>query len=472
MKSLQLILRNQVTYLIKEKGLPDELEMIVQDLWMLRILQLGHKIRNDSQDSSSSQVFSTQESETEVDGDSMLLPSKKKKLEENPTLIDCLALCYLGILTLRLPVTPGDIYTWTTEEKMPYLNAIRLIAPPMRSRLPPTYHSALSPYTLLNLKRFYTAHANLVAGFELKYSIAWPALNVPVLLFRYIKDLALPLELYETTIRLGEKLGYDFALYVNPRQKLNFTSFPEARLISCLVICVKLIFPFDQVRRHPRSITEPAATAMDWPAWAGLVKAAREEERGGRHRCTTEDLTKVQEKDVFAMSGNELDQYLDFYLANFVDEMNIQSKTSDNAFQAAMYSLFPVASEGNPPPQASADLQHAKKLELVRAVQGTTREVEVIADDEGTEVLRPGARYAVYKKESEMPPHAAAFYKEAARISGLTLEMLIRCVRHIERKIAREQGRRKQGMTQEDTEEQVESVEVEMQDADDAERYR
>ncbi|KAF2450333.1 hypothetical protein P171DRAFT_516235 [Karstenula rhodostoma CBS 690.94] len=467
-KCLQLILRHQLAYLIQKKGLPAELETVVQDLWTLRILQLGHKIRNESQDSGSSQVFSTQESETEADDDPLILPARKKKLQENPTLIDCLALCYLGTLTLRLPVTPGDIYTWTTEEDMPYLNAIRLITPPMRNRLPATYHSAFSPYSLLNLRRFYTAYANLLAGFELKYSIAWPALNVPVLLFRYLKDLALPLEVYDATIRLGEKLGYDFALYVSPRQKLDITSLPEARLISCLVICVKLIFPFDDTKRHPRSVTEPAATSVDWAAWSRLMKAARVEERGGRHRYTTEELTKVEEKDVFSMSGGELDQYLDFYLANFVDEMNIQSKSSDDAFQAAMYSLFPVAPDpASQPQKTSADLQHEKKLELVRAVHDTTEEVRAVADDEGVEVMRPGARYAEYTKESNMPLHAARFYEEAARISGLTLEMLIRCVWHIERKIAREQSRRKQAVSEENAAEEVESPEVEMLDADD-----
>ncbi|KAJ4354304.1 uncharacterized protein N0V89_006038 [Didymosphaeria variabile] len=461
------ILRHQLAFMIQKKGLPAELETVVQDLWTLRILQLANKIRDETQESGSSQVFSTQESETEADEDPLILQSRRKKLQENPTLIDCLALCYLGTLTLRLPVTPGDVYTWTTEEDMPYLNAIRLIPPAMRNRLPATYHSAFSPYSLLNLRRFYTAYTNMLAGLELKYSIAWPSLNVPVVLFRYLKDLALPLELYDATMRLGEKLGYDFALYIAPRQKFNITSLPEARLISCLVICVKLIFPFDDSKRHPRSAAEPAATAMDWPAWSGLIKEARAAERGGRHRYTTEELTKVQEKDVFSMSGAELDQYLDFYLANFVDETHIQTKTSDDAFQAAMYNLFPVAADPDTQPQAiSADQRHEKKLELVRAVHNTIKEVNAVADDEDVNVLRPGARYPEYTNEHNLPPHAARFYEEAARISGLTMDMLVRCVRHIERKIAREQGRRKRPEPQGVNEERVEGVEAERMDAD------
>ncbi|KAL1599860.1 hypothetical protein SLS60_007665 [Paraconiothyrium brasiliense] len=465
-KCLQLILRHQLRFLIQKKGLPAELETVVQDLWALRILQLANKISDESQVSGSSQVFSTEQSETEADDDPLIIRSRKKKLQENPTLIDCLALCYLGTLTLRLPITPGDVYTWTTEENMPYLNAIRLIPAAMRNRLPATYHSAFNPYSLLNLRRFYAAYTNLLAGLELKYSIAWPSLNVPVILFRYLKDLALPLELYDATIRLGEKLGYDFALYVTPGQRFNITSLPEARLISCLVICVKLIFPFDDIKRHPRSAGEPAATAMDWPAWSGLMDEAKATERGGRHRYTTEELTKVQEKDVFSMSGEELDQYLDFYLANFVDETQLQSKASDDAFQAAMYNLFPVEADPNNQPRAiSADQKHTKKLELVRAVHGTIKEVDAIEDDDGAGILRPGARYPEYTKKSNLPPHAARFYEEAARISGLTMEMLVRCVRHIERKIAREQGRRKRPEQPKVDEEPVETVEPETVDA-------
>lgn len=464
-KCLQLILRHQLQFLVQKKGLPSELESVVRDLWTLRMLQIGHKIRNDSQDSGSSRVFSTQESETEAEDDPLMLRSKRKKLQENPTLIDCLALCYMGTLALRLPVTPGDIYTWTTEEEMPYLNAIRLITPTMKKHLPATYYSAFSPYSLLNLRRFYSAYTNILAGLEFKHSIAWPALNVPVLLFRYLKDLALPLEIYDATIRLGEKLGYDFALYITPKQDFNMTSLPEARLISCLVICVKLFFPFDDTQRHPRTGGEPAATRIDWPGWCSLIKEAKATRRDGRKRYTTEELTKVVEKDVFAMSGEELDRYLDFYLANFLDETHFQTHGAKDDFQGAMYSLFPVASDADThTEQTSAGLRYEKQLEIVRWVHNATEEVRAVADGQ-TDVLRPGAHYSEYTKDSDLPEHAVTFYKEAARISGLTFDMLVRCVRHIERKIAREQGRRTLLEAQIVDGEQVEGVEAGMLDA-------
>ncbi|KAF1976603.1 hypothetical protein BU23DRAFT_30641 [Bimuria novae-zelandiae CBS 107.79] len=448
-KCVQLVLRHQLAFLIQKKGLPAELETVVQDLWMLRILQLGNKIRNESQELVSSQTFSTQETKAEAEDDPLALPSRKKKLQENPNLIDCLSLCYLGIVTLRLPVTPGDIYTWTTEEDMPYMNSIRYLSPAMKTRLPPTYHSVFIPQSLLSLRRFYSSVANIHIGMEQNFSITWPPLNVPILLFRYLKELALPLELYDATIRLGEQLEYDFALNVTPRQKLHINILPEARLMSCLVICVKLIFPFDNVKRYPRSLTEPTATAMDWAAWSRLMQETKAVARGGEDRFTTEELTKVEEKDVFFMSNDQLDQYLDFYLSKFLGETHLQSNRAVDDFHAAMYDMFPVTSDADiQPRKSSAGRLHNGNLQLLRAVHGTARAVGEIPDDDDASVLRPGTRYAHYKKESELPDHARQFFEEAARLAGLTMDMLVRCVGHIERKIVREQGRKQKAASQ------------------------
>lgn len=410
---------------------------------MLRILHLGNKISIESQDPISSQTFTTEESEPETEDDPPILRSRKRKLDGNPTLIDCLALCYIGSVTLRLPVTPGDIYRWTTEEDMPYTNAIRLIPAPMKIRLPSTYHNALSPDNFLNLRRFYGSVVNILIGFESTFTIIWPPLNVPVLLFRYLKDLALPLEIYDATIRLGEKLGYDFALHITPRQKFRITDLPEARLMSCLTICVKLFFPFDDVTRHPRTIREPAATRVDWAAWSRLTREARAEDRGGEHKYTTEELTRVKEKDVINMSNDQLDQYLDFYLSNFLDETHLSSEGPVDDFEAALFDMFPVASESHHRTQKlSTEMQNDKQLKYVREVNGATEEVKVIAAEGDNEIIRPGVQYMEYN-ENNLSDHARLFFEEAAKVAGLTTDMLVGCVRHIERQIARNQGRRK-----------------------------
>ena len=63
LKSLQLILRHQIWFLTRDRGLPAELETIIYNLWALRIAQLEDKIASNQDPSSNSQsqsqVFNT-----------------------------------------------------------------------------------------------------------------------------------------------------------------------------------------------------------------------------------------------------------------------------------------------------------------------------------------------------------------------------------------------------------------------------
>jgi RNA polymerase I-specific transcription initiation factor RRN7 len=41
-----------------------------------------------------------------------------------PKLIESLAMCYMAILLLRLPVTIGDLQTWIGKYEMPYFRVV------------------------------------------------------------------------------------------------------------------------------------------------------------------------------------------------------------------------------------------------------------------------------------------------------------------------------------------------------------
>ncbi|KAF2684016.1 hypothetical protein K458DRAFT_487550 [Lentithecium fluviatile CBS 122367] len=446
LKSLQLILRHQVWFLVREKGLPEELEIVVQDLWALRILQFEHKITSERQEFDSSQAFNASDTETNPDIGLLDPGSRKKKLKDTPNLTDCLALCYLGIITLRLPVTLGDIYEWTTDGKMAYRRAIKLLPIAMRDRLPANYHAILDPNSLLSLGRFCSTLMDVQVGFEREFGILWPPLNAPVLLFRYLQELALPLELYDAAIRLGNLLEYDFALHTEGTSKLGVRHMPEAQLIACLVVCVKLFYPFDGERRYPKSTSEPTATTLNWEGWSTIIKSARLQDRGGNDsRYTMEELTNLQEKDVFAMSGNQLDQYLDFYLSNFLDETHIEANEASDDFCNALYRMFPISRDGDLiHGQQSNETGMKQTLRAVRQVQRGMKPNPVVADDEGGfGIQRPGQGYVSYKKESSLSEHAEVFYKEVARVAGLPLDMLIMAVFFTERKIEKWKSRQR-----------------------------
>jgi RNA polymerase I-specific transcription initiation factor RRN7 len=454
LKCLQLILRHQIWFLVHEKGLPSELETVIFDLWALRITQLGDRIANDSHENESqTQVFNTLESEedeiTDHERGTISTPKgRDKKLHGAPNLYDCLVLCYLGILTLRLPITPGDIYAWVTDGRMAYSRAIKLLPLPMKDRLPSSYHAVLDPQTMLSYKRFYAALTNLEISFEKDHGILWPPLNVPLLLYRYIKDLALPLELYTATLQLGDMLGYDFAFHCHGRQRLGIRQLPEAQLIGCLATCVKLFYPFDKVRRNPESSSEPTAVVLDWKKWCEQMHAAKTIQRQGNSSFTTEELTKLQESDVFEMRHDQLDQYLKFYADTFLDDAEVQRSMDNDDFRNALYGMFPIDSrETYPPVQLSDGLPRDRVLETVRAVHGDMRTQAAIDSPQAEwTTLRPGQMYPVWKEVQDLPKRAKIFYEEVARLAGFSLDMLVTAVFFTEARIERLRRKHRKGV--------------------------
>jgi RNA polymerase I-specific transcription initiation factor RRN7 len=395
-------------------------------------------------------VFNTldiDETDNEEKGRGVLRSNKARgeaKLIEAPNLKDCLALCYLGITTMRLPFTPGDIYAWVTDGKLAYRRAIKLLPLAMRDRLPSFYHKALDPSALLTYSNFYIALVDLQIGYEKGHGIVWPVLNVPLLLFRYLKELALPLELYDTTKRLGELLGYSFAPRYENLNRLGVRHLPEAQLVSCLIICIKLLYPLDDHQRYPKSSSEPATVAMDWNEWCKQINTAEESRRGDSGRLNMEELTKLQEKDVFSMGPDEMDQYLDFYADTFLDEAEIQRTKDTDDFRRGLYDMFPIEGERkHPPSEMSASLPLPKKLEVIKKVHASMRMVHVVRDND-PEILRPGQGYQLWKTEEELPNEAAnMLYQRAARIAGLDVDMLVVAVSATEARV--EQWKRKQG---------------------------
>ncbi len=85
-----------------------------------------------SQSAFSSQVFSSQsEGETSATEatDAKSLSSKRSRVgmvERMPGLRETLAFCYLGLLTLRLPVSLGEFWKWATRDEIVFTRAVSL----------------------------------------------------------------------------------------------------------------------------------------------------------------------------------------------------------------------------------------------------------------------------------------------------------------------------------------------------------
>lgn len=124
----QLILWKQCFWLVNVKGFPKDLETVVRDLWGLR-LRLLHGEKEDGGYRSGTTGFSSTSEGENTESDGISLTSRRSRRSDRakdrlPKLIETLALCYLGILLLRLPTSLGEVYKWAAEEEIIFTRAV------------------------------------------------------------------------------------------------------------------------------------------------------------------------------------------------------------------------------------------------------------------------------------------------------------------------------------------------------------
>jgi hypothetical protein len=80
----------------------------------------------------------------------------------------------------------------------------------------------------------------------------------------------------------------------------------------------KLYYPFDDIKRYPTSLNDPPAQLIDWEEWCTLQrKFDNRGKEGGKLGRGNE--FHVKESDVFQMSPEQLDEYMDWYEKSWLD---------------------------------------------------------------------------------------------------------------------------------------------------------
>ncbi|KAE9988820.1 hypothetical protein EG328_007424 [Venturia inaequalis] len=434
----QLILRKQVWWLIHEKEMPAELEVIVHDLWALRMQNLPQRMSFDSlhDSDSQSQLFSSQSEDTSGETTATDFTTRAAQSVSTPTLVQSLALCYMGIWLLRLPVTLGDLIKWVKQGELLYFRAIKEIPREMKDRMPGQYHSQLDPQSQLTAKKLHHAVTATFLLYQKDFSMAFPSLNVPLQLFRCIEELALPIEIYPAVQQLASLLSYDFAyLRDEQKKKLRIIDFPEAQLISTVIVAVKLLYPLDRIKRYPLSVQDPSVAVLDWGAWVQARQEYEDHVRDGG-KLSYEDAANVTEMDVLKMTDSKIDDYLDYFDKTWtVDPPHMRDKDAD--FRTALMDMFPVGQ------RASAHFNNLNIAELksrkVKAVQGAMKARRVVTQEQERasekKIVRPGSLYRRYRLASELDGYAKAFYTVSADYAGLDLQSVVRAVHLTEQKL-------------------------------------
>ena len=150
----------------------------------------------------------------------------------------------------------------------------------------------------------------------------------------------------------------------------------------------------------------------------------------------------VNEQDVMKMSGDQLDEYLDWYEKTWVNEEGEKQKR--NGLPKQLLDMFPTGRPNGSLP-TTVDFDSEKKAEQyaldekLRLCQSRLKARQLISSEregKSKEVLRrPGSFYKRYRKIEDFPSHARMFHEVAASLVGISLSTLAVAVRQMERKL-------------------------------------
>ena len=189
LQAYQYILWKQSHALIHTICLPKAIESILRDLWALRLQRLTDKVEDKL--ALTDELYSSQQADaatTDLDRE-IQDPIRRASM---PTLLETLGLCYLAIITLRLPVSMGDVHRWAVREDIPYFRAIRCVPGDLRQKLPAESHRSLDTSTPLRADDVRRVVHRLGLFYMREFKISFPPLNYHLLLYRFVRELALP----------------------------------------------------------------------------------------------------------------------------------------------------------------------------------------------------------------------------------------------------------------------------------------
>lgn len=99
-----------------------------------------------------------------------------------------------------------------------------------------------------------------------------------------------------------------------------------------------------------------------------------------------------------------------------------------------MAHLFPLGSASKESRQAepAGEDDEEKSIEIMLGMAPRYLKSRAIVSDPDAVVPRHGSSYARYRQESELPDTARVFYETAAKVTGMSLPTLVRCVSQAE----------------------------------------
>ena len=208
--------------------------------------------------------------------------------------------------------------------------------------------------------------------------------------------------------------------------------------MALVVVSVKLYHPFDSLERYINHASDLGNFQIDWNVWCEEHKRYENRETSTGKLGRGNEM-RIHEKDVFGLSEEQLDEYLDWYERTWVNEPKGRQRKGD--LPKELLDMFPTGRlDGSAALTRNVDdiarIDQAALDTKLEAVQGNLKIRGVISDEEEENgekpVRRLGSFYKRYRKVEALPPHAKIFFEVAAGLIGVSLSTMVRAVSRIE----------------------------------------
>ena len=357
----------------------------------------------------------------------------------------------MGALLLHEPITIADFFRWITDGDLLYYRAAKEVPLGMRERLPGTYQELLEPQSMAQPTKLHQSVGEMIATFDAEFGMTMQPINSTLVLYRWVRELALPIEIYAATQRLVHSLELDFSFTPRSKTRRNeaILQYPEARLMAVVVVATKLLFPFDDIKRYPASTSDLSALSLKWSAWVDLHSRKHQDSKPAG-TLSYEQSMSFSQMDAAQAAGERLDEYMDWFEHNIASEdvREHGQAGKDADFRRALFQLFPVNREG-----VDVDRQSSKASVRDDGVTRTIREVQstlkpnrtVEAGSHDRTVNRVGSFYRRYRTAEELEGPARVLYERSAGLAGTSIEDLVRAVFLIESKLQTHESKLRKG---------------------------
>ncbi|KAM6495809.1 hypothetical protein JOM56_008515 [Amanita muscaria] len=346
---LQILLRMQVSALVKLWDLPSEFEVVCRDVWALNLCLLSQPIHGNTDEvedtptqasdtkaqntdgeesdgnendidseleqllSGNSDSSSEDENEgTRLDADKQQSGKTRRKVrgEEGPpsTIVVLMIACWL----LRIPVICQDFSRAIEAYELPYLDCTRLLPVDLTSHLTKHVKQSLSPHHAPKTLILHALCSRLARKLNQSYGIVIPEVNAAPILWRAVCGMGGTPTLYMLAKRLSQVFPLKLVLHsssapdtpdVKKEVRGSENAPVEVTFVAVIVIVLKMVYGLDGKERTPKTPDDLACSLPRLHDFLANLRSLDKDE----YKYDSRRFISVGD-----LKEEEIDEYLDF----------------------------------------------------------------------------------------------------------------------------------------------------------------